>query len=234
VVDPEWLKQVDFFAGLGPAERALLAQSLQRRNYERGDYLFHQGDPGTHLHLIGRGAVRVFTVSLEGQENTITTLKVGDALGEMALLDGLPRSASAQALGQTITYVLHRDVFQDHLRAMPDMAISILTYLSRSLRFTTAYAENRTAMETPARLATVLLDLAERHGRTVPEGTIIDLTLTQRELANMVGVSREWVNKVIGQYRRAGFLTLKERKILLTDLTGLAEAARSRSEASDH
>ncbi len=151
--------------------------------------------------------MRIFLLSDTGQEITLNFHGPGDCFGELALLDGLPRSAGAITMEQTVVHSLHRDDFLRHLHAHPRIAESILEVLSKRLRQLTDYAESLAFLDVYDRVASKLLDLALRYG--VQDGGIrIDLSLTQGELATWVVASRERVNKALGLLRDRGLINL--------------------------
>lgn len=210
------LRNVPFFAGLSGQELEALADSLEKRTFGKGMIIFHKGSPGQTLYIIESGKVRIFIISESGQEISVNIYGPGDAFGELALLDGLPRSAGAVAMEQTVTFTLHRDDFLRHLEAHPRMARSIIEVLSTRLRYTTTYAESLAFLDVYGRVAAKLLELAERYG-VQKEGIEIELRLTQAELASWVGTTRESVNKVLGTFREQGLIELEGRKITILD-----------------
>jgi CRP/FNR family transcriptional regulator/CRP/FNR family cyclic AMP-dependent transcriptional regulator len=172
------------------------------------------------MYIIESGKVRIFILSESGQEISVNIYGPGDTFGELALLDGLPRSAGAVAVEQTVTLALHRDDFLRHLETYPRMAQSIIEVLSTRLRYTTSYAESLAFLDVCGRVAAKLLELAERYG-VQREGIEIELRLTQAELASWVGTSRESVNKVLGTFRGQGLIEVEGRKITILDRQGL-------------
>ena len=201
------MRNAPLFAGLSDLELDALAGSLGKRTFARGMIIFHKGALGQNLYLIESGRVRIYSLSTEGQEITINMLGPGEAFGELSLLDGLPRSAGAMAVENTVAYTLHRDDFLRQLDANPRMARSILEMVSMRLRYTTVLAESFAFMDAPGRVAAKLLELVDRYGVGVG-GNEIELRLTQRELASWVAVSRESVNKVLGAFRDQGIIKI--------------------------
>jgi CRP/FNR family cyclic AMP-dependent transcriptional regulator len=214
------LRKVPLFAGLSDQELEVLADSLGKRTFGKGMIIFHKGSPGQTLYIIESGKVRIFTLSESGQEISVNIYGPGDVFGELALLDGLPRSAGAVAMEKTVTLTLHRDDFLRHLEAYPPMARSILEVLSARVRYTTDYAESLAFLDVYGRVAAKLLELADRYG-VQKEGIEIELRLTQAELASWVGASRESVNKVLGAFRQQGLIRIAGRTITILDRRGL-------------
>ncbi|MGD9002482.1 MAG: Crp/Fnr family transcriptional regulator [Anaerolineae bacterium] len=213
----ELLKNVSFFAGLSERELDSLANCLARRTFARGVIIFHEGSPGRTLYIIESGKVRIFVLSESGREITVNIYGPGDVFGELALLDGLPRSAGAMVLEKTTVLTLHRDDFLWHLREYPEMARSIIEVLSARLRYTTVHAESLAFLDVYGRVAEKVLELAERYGVERGEAIEIDLALTQAELASWVAATREHVNKVLGTFRDQGLIEIDGQTITLLD-----------------
>jgi len=210
------LRKVSLFAGLSDQELEVLADSLGKRTFGKGMIIFHKGSPGQTLYIIESGKVRIFIISESGQEISVNIYGAGDVFGELALLDGLPRSAGAMAMEKTVTLTLHRDDFLRHLEDYPRMAKSIMEVLSTRLRYTTTYAESLSFLDVYGRVAAKLLELADRYG-VQKDGVEIDLRLTQAELATWVVATRESVNKVLGTFRDQGVIKVEAQRITILD-----------------
>lgn len=197
-------------AGHGPAPLvAALARvdgCLPRRRYAKGEVIFLQGDPGTSLFIVESGRVKITLSSPEGAEVVLARLGPGDYFGELALLDGEPRSADAIAVEPSRLLLLPRDAFLHLLQSDPAFALDLLALVCRRLRQDVAVAQDVAFLDVPARLAKALLQLAESEGRPVAEGVALATPLTQTELAGLVGATRESVNKALGCYERQGLI----------------------------
>ncbi len=218
------LRSVPFFAGLSDQELQALADSLENRTFGKGAIIFHKHSPGDTMYIIESGKVRIFILSESGQEISVNVYGPGDIFGELAILDGRPRSAGAVALERTETLVLHRNDFLRHLKAHPEMAQSIIQMLSARLRYTTAYVESLAFLSVQERVAAKILELADRYG-TKAEGIDIGVQLTQAELAGLVGATRESVNKALGSLRDQGLIRLEGHRITILDRSGLERRA---------
>ncbi len=210
------LKQVPLFAHLTDEVLAGLTTHLRRRPFRRGTMIFHKDQAGDALYIIETGRVRLFVPSPGGEELTVDVAGPGEVFGELALLDGRPRSASAETLEDTVTHTLGRDEFQQHLAATPAFAAALVELLSTRLRHVTDYAESLAYLDVHARVARVLLEMAERYGIKA-DGIEIDFDLTQAELATMVGATRERVNRALASFRSQGLVELHGKKIVLRD-----------------
>ncbi|MBX5490344.1 MAG: Crp/Fnr family transcriptional regulator [Chloroflexi bacterium] len=209
------LSQVPLFAELPPDRIRELAQMCRRRTYQRGETIFHKGDPASGLYVITDGQVKIVLPSETGEEALLAVLEPGDFFGELALFDGQPRSATVVAVKRAEALLLPRDDFLGFVARNPEVAIALFAVLSRRLRATDELIEDAVFLDVPGRLAKRLLDLAARHGRQTDQGIEIDIKLTQQDLAAMVGATRESVNKHLGWMRDRRLLLLDRQRIIL-------------------
>jgi CRP/FNR family cyclic AMP-dependent transcriptional regulator len=218
---PGPLERVSLFSGLDADALRELAAVARRRSFRPAEVIFHRDDPGQVLYVILSGKVKIYVTSPDGQEVSLALLGVGDYFGELALLDGQPRSASAVALEQMEALALQRADFLNAVMHHPRIAVQVMNVLSRRLRQTDAMIEDLLFLDVHGRVAKKLLDLAEMHGMRTAEGIRIELRLTQGELAAMVGASRESVNKVIGYFTDKQFISTDKYKITIKRLADL-------------
>lgn len=214
------LRKVSFFSRLTDRELEALAHSLGKRTFGKGMIIFHKGSPGRSLYIIESGKVRIFLLSRSGQEISVNVYGPGEVFGEMAILDGLPRSAGAMVMEKTVVYTLYRDDFLRCIETSPRMARSIIEELSSRLRYTTDYVEHLAFLDVNGRVAAKLLELADRYGLK-GEGIEIDMRLTQTELASWVAARRESVNKVLSNLRDQGLIEVDGQRITILDPAGL-------------
>ncbi len=222
--DPQaLLRRVPLFKDVSDEALFGLAPQLRRRTYRKGTMIFHKDQAGDALYIIESGGVRIFLPAEGGEELTVDLLRPGDVFGEMALLDGRPRSASIDTLEDTVVYTLGRDEFQRYLTATPQLASALIELLSTHVRHLMEYTETLAFLDVPARVAKVLLDLAHRYGTKTTNGIEIDMDLTQAELARMVGATRERVNRALASFRAQGALELHGKKIAILDADRLRQ-----------
>lgn len=216
------LRKVSLFNQLPDADLAKLAGHLRQRQFRKNTILFHKDQPGDTLYIVETGHIRVFLPTATGEELTVDIAGPGDVVGELALLDGRPRSASAQTLEDTTVQILSREDFQQHLTTAPRLAASLLALLSSRLRQITEYAESLAFLDIHGRVAWALLQLAGKHG-VDHQGVEIDFDMTQTELASMVGATRERVNRALASFRAQGLVEMRGRKIALLDTIRLRQ-----------
>ncbi len=209
------LQKVPFLAALSAADRLELAASVTRRRFRRGDVIFQKEDSGQALFIVERGSIRIFVPSSQGADLTLAVLGPGDFFGDLSLLDGRPRSAGAAALSDSSTLALERGDFLNLLGARPEAAMAVLTAVVQRLRDTDEMASDLAFLDAGGRLAKKLLDLAAVNGVQRRDGVLVDISLTQEELANMIGVTRESVNRNLSLFRRLGMIRNEGRRFVL-------------------
>lgn len=216
------LKQVSLFSQLGDDALSGLVGHLHRRTFRKGTIVFHKDQAGDALCIVESGRVRIFLPTPRGEELTVDVAGPGDVFGELALLDGRPRSASAEAQEDTVIFTIGREEFQAYLAQTPQLAAALVELLSSRLRHVTEYAESLAFLDVHARLARALLEMAERYG-VQRDGIEIDFDMTQADLATMVGATRERVNRALAAFKAQGLVELRGRKIALLDTTRLRQ-----------
>ena len=210
------LEPVGLLAFLSAEELAALSARVRRRRYPKGAVIFLEGDPGASLYVVETGRVKIALTSPDGKELVIRVLDPGEFFGEMALLDGEPRSADAIAVEDCRLMLVHRDDFVRFLEAHPQAAVRLLAALSRRLRRATRQQQEAATLDVGARVASALLRLAEEHGAPAASGSgeiAVTTPLTQTQLAGMVGVTRESVNKWLRFYERRGLVRWQKGRL---------------------
>jgi CRP-like cAMP-binding protein len=210
------------FANLQQVDHQHLLDICELIHVKKREVIVHQGETDRCMYIVLSGAFRVSVVSAEGKEISLDILETNDAFGEMALLDGMPRSATVTAMGAGSLLVLHRQSFTNMLREFPDMAIRLLEAMSRRLRSADELYEDSVFLEVPGRLAKWITRLAERHGSEQAGGIMIDMKLSQYELGTLANASRESVNKQLKAWEAEGLIETGRGWILVRDRQALA------------
>jgi len=222
---------VDVFASSPLFEQASreimesLAGRLKRRRFRRGEVIFHQGDPGDSLHIVASGAVKIVLPSAEGEEAIIATLRPGDFFGELALLDGAPRSATATALEQTDTLVLPRQVFAELLDTLPGLRDALFAGLAHELRRLTGHVEELHFLDLAGRLAMRLTRLARETEPDAHGAFRLNWPYTQSDLAAMIGGTRQSVNRLLSELVESELISIEPDTLVINDLDELARRA---------
>jgi CRP/FNR family transcriptional regulator, cyclic AMP receptor protein len=223
----ETLATVPFFSGLDASSLESVGRGMRTRRFRRSEVIFHLGDPGDALFIVMSGAIKIMLPSDTGDEAILATLRSGDVFGELALLDGAPRSATAVALEPTETLILPRAQFRELLATEPAIRDALLAALAAELRRLTNHVEELHFLDITGRLASRLARLAGESGRKQPDGTIrLGAPLTQGDLAAMIGCTRQSVNKLLGMFTDDGLIRLDRDSIVVLDLDGLLRTAR--------
>jgi CRP-like cAMP-binding protein len=212
------LKQIPLFGTFQPADHEQLAGLLRRRNLKKGDVLFRKGDEGTALYIIIKGRMKITVPSKLGDEITLAILSQGDFFGEMALLDSLPRSADATAVEETLLYVLNRSDFLSFLIHNENAVRSILYALSSRLRKTDDFLTEVCFLNISARLARRLLEMSESLIHENNLESSMKLKLTQKDLASLLGTTRETINRELKILRDRGIVSTSRNLITIHNL----------------
>jgi CRP-like cAMP-binding protein len=215
------LEHHPLFGRLEPDELDRLVTYMRVARYPRRTVLFRKGDPGNNMMVVVDGRVKVCTHSEDGKELVLNLFSPGEVFGEIALLDGADRTADAVTLDACELLVLERRDFLPFLRGHPDACMRLLAVLCQKLRQTSVLLEEALFLEGPSRLAKRLVHLAEAFGTPVADGVRIDLQLSQQQLGNMVGMSRESMNKHLRQWREEDLIRVQEGYYVITDLAAL-------------
>lgn len=214
--DETLLATLPLFDQLQSEELRELFTRLKRRNYRHGDIIFHKDDSGSTMYIIAEGSVKISVPSELGNEIILSILGPGESFGELSLFDGKPRSATVTCAGPTEVFVLYRDDFIDFVNKHPRLALNIIASLSDRLRRTDNLVEDVVFLDIPARLAKKLLELSQSHGKKNPDSSIeIELRLTQLDIANMLGTTRESVNRQLVAFQERGFITIDRQRITI-------------------
>ncbi|HEY7451529.1 MAG TPA: Crp/Fnr family transcriptional regulator [Candidatus Limnocylindria bacterium] len=225
------LRRCPLFAEAEPDALADLVRQLRRRRFRRGEVIFHEGDPADALHVVASGSVKIVLSSMEGEEAIIATLHPGDFFGELSLLDGAPRSATAAAVEATETLSLPRDVFLEELGRSASLRDSLLRSLAGELRRLTGHVEELHFLDISGRLASRLVRLA-READPGPQRTedgrleaTLEWPFTQSDLAAMIGATRQSVNRLLVDLVDRGLVSIERDTLVIPDLERLERLA---------
>jgi CRP-like cAMP-binding protein len=220
------LSLVSLFASLDDRELDELLKLTTTRHLREGEILFRKGDPGRQLYGVIEGRLKIYSSGADGKEVVFGLSDPGDVTGEIALLDSEPRSATVVALAATELLTLDRRDFLPFLERHPRVAIRLAEILAERLRRLSELTEDSVLLALRARLAKKLMALARSYGRQTTEGTRIDLKLSQQALGDMVGTSRESINKQLRAWTQQGLLQSQRGFITLRRPRELESLAR--------
>jgi CRP/FNR family transcriptional regulator, cyclic AMP receptor protein len=220
------LSETPLFEALSAEDAAALRRGIIDVQLDRGERLFSEGDDGDKLYIILTGKIKLTKAAPDGRENLLSVHGPGEMFGELSLFDPIPRTSSATAVTSARLAGLAHDDLRAWLSTRPAVAMHMLQALAQRLRRINDVKADLVFTDVPGRVAKALLDLAERFGVQTPEGLQVNHDLTQEELAQLVGASRETVNKALADFTARGWIQLAAKSVLVTDTDRLRKRAR--------
>jgi CRP-like cAMP-binding protein len=217
--------------GLTEATLDRVAALAVRRNFPKGAIVFQQGDIADALYAVIAGQIRISSMSAAGQEVFLNILESGDVFGEIAVIDGGERTATAVALGEAALFLIRRADLLALLAREPELSLHLLRVFCQRLRWTSEIIEESAFLDFPARLASRLLRLGERAGSV--DGDAVVLRLSQGELAGFLSASRQVVNQYLQEWRARGWITLARGTVVIRDAEALRALSRAGVPAPD-
>jgi CRP/FNR family cyclic AMP-dependent transcriptional regulator len=219
------LRQHQFFRDLEPEALDQLCRYAKHVTLKRGATLFSKGDPGNSLFAVISGTVKMSISSPEGRNAILNLIRPGEVFGEMAVLSGQARSADAIANTNCEMFVIDRRDFLPFMRNHPALAMKFIELLCERVRRTSDQVEQVILQDLPGRLASALLGLTER--QTSDDSRTIEIT--QQEISEMVGMTRESINKQLRAWAARGWVRLEHGAIVVLDTGSLRELAETGS-----
>ncbi|HTX83279.1 MAG TPA: Crp/Fnr family transcriptional regulator [Streptosporangiaceae bacterium] len=220
------LKETPLFEALSEEDASALRAGIINAHLNRGERLFSEGDAGDKLYIILEGKIKLTKAAPDGRENLVSVHGPGEMFGELSLFDPIPRTSSATAVTSARLAGLAHDDLHTFLSSRPEVAMHLLQALAQRLRRINDVKADLVFTDVPGRVAKALLDLADRFGVMTPEGVQVNHDLTQEELAQLVGASRETVNKALADFTARGWIQLAAKSVLVTDADRLRKRAR--------
>lgn len=225
-MDDDVLRQAPLFRGLDDEAANALGTTMQELRLKHGEVLFHEGDSGDKAYVVVEGKVKLGRTSPDGRENLLSVLGPGQMFGELSLFDPGRRNSTATAVTDCMLRTMGQEDLVTWLTGRPEVARNLLLQLASRLRRTNEAVADLVFSDVPGRVAKALLDLAQRFGKPSEEGIDVHHDLTQEELAQLVGASRETVNKALADFASRGWIRLEPRSVTLLDLDRIGRRAR--------
>jgi CRP-like cAMP-binding protein len=222
----EILRRAGLFQGVDPESVEALASEFEVLEAPRGTVLFHEGEPGESLFIVLSGKVKLGRRSSDGRENLVGIMGPSDQFGELSLFDPGPRTATATVVTDARVARLPKAALQKWAQERPQIAMQLLRVVARRLRRTNTMLADLIFVDVPGRVAKQLLQLAQRFGSVDGGQLRVTHDLTQEELAQLVGASRETVNKALADFASRGWLRLEGKSVVILDRERLARRAR--------
>lgn len=220
------LAEAPLFEALNEEDARALRGDIIDVHLDRGERLFSEGDAGDKLYIILTGKIKLTKAAPDGRENLLSVHGPGEMFGELSLFDPIPRTSSATAVTNARLAALAHDDLRTWLYARPQVAMHMLQALAQRLRRINEVKADLVFTDVPGRVAKALLDLSDRFGVPTPDGVQVNHDLTQEELAQLVGASRETVNKALADFAARGWIQLAAKSVLVTDTDRLRKRAR--------
>ncbi len=225
------LGRTRLFRGLPSATIQQISALSMRRTYSHGAIVFSQGGPGDALYGVVTGKIRISASSPDGREMFLNIMEPGDTFGEIALLDGRHRTATASATAPSELIIITRDHFLELLKRESQLVSHVIELLCERIRWTSGLAEESALLSVPARLARRLLSLGKFHGRETPVG--VELTISQEEVARFLGLSRQAINQYLQNWKSQRWVSLGRGKIVIVDENALQGVVSAHSPLDD-
>ena len=207
------LEDVAIFSGLSPTELELLEHHMVTRSFQKNTIIINEGDEASTFFIIITGAIKVFLSNEEGKEIIINAQGPGDHFGELALLDGAPRSASVITTEKSTIGVISKEDFHNVLSRNTDLALNLIRELTRRVRFLSDNVRTLALMDVYGRVAKVLLGMAqEEDGKMV-----INNRPTQQDIANHIGASREMVARILKDLSTGNYITIDGKRLIINE-----------------
>jgi len=216
----EFLKTVELFANVNESALAHIADDFREQKYRAGDTIFNQGDESADFSVIKEGVVRIYHLSLGGEETTVNIFGPRELLGEFGVIDEKGRSASAVAQTSCTLLKMSRRRAIEHLTNIPGLALTMCSQIIQKTRWTTMYAETLARVDSPGQLLHLLLLYNEKLGKEIEPGISSEIAfgLNQKELSSMIGVNRQWIGGLMDGWKKRDMIDYSRKKITILDL----------------
>jgi CRP/FNR family cyclic AMP-dependent transcriptional regulator len=225
--DDQVLARAGIFQGVEADAVSALSDQLQPVHYPRGHVVFAEGEPGDHLYIIMSGKVKIGRRTMDGRENLVTIMGTSDMFGELSVFDPGPRTSSATTITAVRAVSMDRDALRMWIADRPEIAEQLLMVLARRLRRTNDNLVDLIFTDVPGRVAKLLLRLAQQFGTREGDVLRVNHDLTQEEIGQLVGASREAVNKTLSEFTQRGWIHVEGKTVVILDAVRLAKRARN-------
>jgi len=220
------LARAGIFQGVDPAAVSALIADMETATFPRGTTIFEEGEPGDRLYIIIEGKVKLARHAPDGRENLLSVMGPSDMFGELSIFDPGPRTSSAVCVTEVTAATMNSEMLKQWIDNHPEISQQLLRVLARRLRRTNASLADLIFTDVPGRVAKTLLQLANRFGTQEGGALRVNHDLTQEEIAQLVGASRETVNKALAEFVQRGWIRLENRAVVILDLQRLRQRSR--------
>lgn len=220
------IRKAPLFSALDDDAALSLCESMVALKLYKGQILFKEGQEGDRLYVVVQGKIKLGTTSSDGRENLLSILGPGEMFGELSLFDPEPRTSTATAVTDARLVSLAHDAVIGLITSNPQTSLELLRRLAQRLRKSNEVLADLVFADVPGRVAKAIIDLGVRFGVQEDDGLHVNHDLTQEELAQLVGASRETVNKALADFAARGWVKLEPRAVLVTDVARLTKRGR--------
>ena len=220
------IRKAPLFSALDDDASHALRASMVALKLNKGQILFKEGEEGDRLYVVVHGKIKLGTTSADGRENLLSILGPGEMFGELSLFDPEPRTSTATAVTDVRLVSLAHDAVIGLVTSSPQTSLELLRRLAQRLRKSNEVLADLVFADVPGRVAKAIMDLGERFGVQKEDGLHVNHDLTQEELAQLVGASRETVNKALADFASRGWVKLEPRAVLVTDVERVTKRGR--------
>ncbi|MCC3144468.1 Crp/Fnr family transcriptional regulator [Halanaerobium sp. Z-7514] len=217
------VKDIPFFSSLTNSEIELIDQIVIKRTFKKGEYIFFEGEKGDKFYIIEEGQVKLIKMIANGDEQILNIFSKNDIIAEIVAFDKGNYPASAVTMSKTRVLVFEQERLEELILDHPQIAVKLLREMSHRLRRAQENVRDLALKDSSARVAGLLVFLARRYGEKKKDKIVLDLSLTQKELANMIGSSRETVSRVLAKFENQKLIKTSRKKIYIFELDKLKE-----------
>jgi CRP/FNR family transcriptional regulator len=221
--EKQFLKHVPIFADLADEELEKISRIIIYRKYRKGMIIFMEGEPGDELYFVKEGRIKLAKLLMDGREQILHFVQKGEVFAEILLFDGGSFPATSEVMEDAEIGIIRNADLDKLLREYPDIAIKLLKVMSKRLRRAQLQIRDLALKDTFGRMASTLLKLAGEYGVVKDGIVIIDFSLSQQELANLIGSSRETVARILSDFKRQKLISVNRQKISILNKNGLLE-----------
>ncbi len=221
-----YLKRFNFLDTMTHEEMESLSEMVVNNEVKKKQPIYLAGDPSENLYFLKEGRVKITRIDESGKEFTLTLLEPGEIFGELGLFDDSPRETTAVALEDSIICLMKRQDFEKYAAQKPDLSLKLTKLMGLRLRQIENRIEELLFRDVPSRLARLLLRLVDQHPRQTKQGVRINIKLSQQELANLIGATREMTSMVLNSFKKQGLINVEAKYIYIMNRNQLEKIAR--------
>ena len=212
-----YLKKFNLFETMGMEEMESISQMVAENQITKKQPVYMEGDPSENLYFLKKGRVKITRIDESGKEFTLTLMEPGEIFGEMGMFDDAPRETTAVALEDSLICTMRRGDFEKLMENKPELSFKLNKLMGLRLRRIENRIQELLFRDVPSRLASLILRLLDQHSREMRNGVRINIKLSQQEIANLIGATREMTSSVINSFKKDGLISIESKYIYILD-----------------